>query len=231
MSEITASDKSVNSPSKACGFLLVAAACASLVLLAIHPGDSATDFAGVLRSEAAGRFMDAIVHGGFAVLLVVEFICLANFSTALGLARTPVVAGLTFFAAGSAAFAASVFIDGLVLPAIAVKYLAAPTAKLDEARALFILSGAMIGALQPLAILFQWAAVACWSAVLVRMKSRFTGILGMLLAGSVLAALFASLTIRSLAPLGGGAILIAGILGQALWLAAIGVRMIRTGRW
>jgi hypothetical protein len=214
-------------PLKGRGILLVAAACASIVLLAFHPGDSATDFVGVLRNEAADQRANAIVHGGFVVLLAIEFVCLAALSMRLGLARAAVVAGLTFFAAGAAAFAASLLIDGLAIPAIAVKYLAAPAAKLDNAKALFILCGALIQSLQPVGILFQWAAVACWSVVLVRMKSRLTGVLGLLLAASIAAMFLLPLAIPSLSFLGGATILIAGLLGQALWLAAVGVGMIR----
>ncbi|HEX3672931.1 MAG TPA: hypothetical protein VHU87_01535 [Rhizomicrobium sp.] len=50
------------------GGLLAAAAIGSFVLLALHPDGSATDFAAVLRQEAAGQTMDAIVHGGFIAL-------------------------------------------------------------------------------------------------------------------------------------------------------------------
>jgi hypothetical protein len=226
MSE-TFSSGNANVPLKGKGVLLVAAACASIVLFAFHPGESATDFVGVLRNEAADQRANAIVHGGFVVLLAIEFACLATLSMRLGLERAAVVAALTFFAAGGAAFAASILIDGLAIPAIAVKYLATPEAKLDNAKALFILCGALIHSLQPIGILFQWAAVACWSVVLIRMKPRLVAILGLLFAASIAAMFLLPLAIPSLSFLGGATILIAGLLGQALWLAAVGVRMIR----
>ncbi len=119
--------------------------------------------------------MDAVVHGGFIAILAVQMVVYAMFSARLGFWRTAPTAGLIFFAMGTAFLSASMVLDGLVTPAIAVKYLAAPN-KLEFAKSLFALVGTLIRFLMPLGLAFQSAAVAAWGFAL--FTSRVSGAAG-----------------------------------------------------
>jgi hypothetical protein len=214
-------DRLAVQPARAAGVLLIATAIASVVLLAIHPAETATDFAGILKDEAANQALDAAVHGGFIVVLALELIGLAAFSRRLDFARLSALAGLVFFAAGAAFLTGSVFTDGLIIPAIAAKYAATP-AKLEYARSLFVLCGAAIRYLMPMGILFQSAGVASWGWALLRSGiSRGAGIMGLLIGGAIIAALAA--TVAALNPI----VVMGGIGAQALWVAGAGVLLIR----
>jgi len=152
-----------NAPARAAGILSIATGIATVALLANHPGGDAHTFADVLKDEAGNRTMDAIVHGGFVVVLALQTICYATLSARIGRGA---IAGLVFFAFGAAFLSASMVLDGLVTPALAVKYLAAPE-KIDFAKSLFALVGTLIGLLMPMGLAFQSAAVAGWGVALV----------------------------------------------------------------
>ena len=133
---------------------------ATLVLLANHPASGARDFAGVLREEAANQFMDGIVHGGFIFVLAALIVCFLLLARRLGPGRAPVVVTLVAFCVGSGALMASMLVDGLVIPAVAARYvnIDAPE-KLAAAKALFVFAGALISFLMPLGIAFQSIAM------------------------------------------------------------------------
>jgi hypothetical protein len=199
------------------GTVLIATALASAGLLLSHPGGNAHDFAGVLRDEAANRLTDAIVHGGFVVVLAVQLVCYAVL--ALRLNRTAALAGFIFFAIGAAFLSASMVTDGLVIPAIAAKYLPTP-AKYDAARSLFVLCGIFIGFLMPAGIAFQSAAVAAWGWAMHRSgAATVTGAFGVLMGGALLGGLVATA--------GNPMVLMGGIGAMALWALIAGVLMAR----
>jgi hypothetical protein len=176
--------------SPAIGGLAIFAGIAALVLLANHPSDAAHSFAEMLKSEAANRFADGVVHGGFIVVLALQTICYAVFTRRLGWSCPAALAGFVFFAAGAMFLSGSMAIDGFVGPAVAAHYLPSPD-KLDRAQSLFVLIGTMISVLMPMGLLFQSAAIAAWSWALAKTGRRAAGRLG----------LFASsLTIAALAP-------------------------------
>ncbi|HEY2071360.1 MAG TPA: hypothetical protein VGG48_17515 [Rhizomicrobium sp.] len=200
------------SPARLTGLILAAAGAASFVLLANHPDGAAKDFAGVLAGEAANRTMDAIVHGGFIVLLGVQMVCYAAFS-----ARRAGFAGLVLFAMGTAFLCGSLVTDGLVIPAIAAKYLPMP-AKLEYARSLFVLCGSFIAVLMPMGLAFQSAGVAAWGVGLLRTGSRVAGAAGLLIGGGLLAAL----VLQPMNPFAA----MAGIVGLAVWAIVAGVAML-----
>lgn len=205
------------------GVALVACAALSLALLAIHPGGSPQTFAEVLKDEAANQGPDALVHGGFVVVLAVEMVCLAALAARLGAGSARVLVGLVFTAIGSAALAGSMIFDGLLTPAIAVKYLAGPPERLEAARTMISLCGLMIRFLMPMGLAFQAAGTLGWSAALAGRggAARWTAIVGLALAGGALTALGA--TVARLDPM-----VAMGALGaQALWTAALGVLMAR----
>src|SRR6185369_6450275 len=98
------------SRARGAGWLAIATGIAGVALLASHPGGAATDFAGVLREEAANRAMDAVVHGGFVIVLALQMVCYALLSARLGLTRGAVMAALVFFAFGAAFLSASMLV-------------------------------------------------------------------------------------------------------------------------
>jgi hypothetical protein len=203
------------------GLLLIAAGIASVALLASHPdGAPAKDFAGVLKAEAADQIMDAVVHGGFIVVLAVELFCYALFSARMK-ASAAATAGLIAFGAGAAFLSASMLLDGLVTPAIAAKYLAAPN-KIEFAKSLFVLVGTMIRFLMPIGLAFQSAAVAAWGLALFNSRtSRIAGAFGIVVGLGLLAAFGA--TASAMNPM----VLMGAIAVLALWAAVAGAVMLR----
>ena len=129
---------------------------ASLLLLANHPAGAAHDFAGVLREEASNQLMDGVVHGGFIFVLAALITCLLLLARRLGSGRVPVVIAVVTFGIGAAALMASMLVDGLVIPAVAARYVDvdAPE-KVAAAKALFVFAGTLITFLMPLGIAFQ----------------------------------------------------------------------------
>jgi hypothetical protein len=208
--------------SRSVGVLAIATGIAALALLANHPGGGATTFADVLKEEASNRLMDGIVHGGFIAVLALQMVCYAVFSRRLGLQRSAALAGLIFFAIGAAFLAGSMVLDGLVTPAVAAKYLAAP-AKIEFAKSLFVLIGTLIGFFMPLGLMFQSAAIAAWGWALVASgMSRVLGVIA-LIAGVGLAALLAT-SFAAMNPF----VLMGAMAVMAAWAMAVGAMLLRS---
>jgi hypothetical protein len=205
-------------PARIIGFLSIATGIATFALLANHPGGDAHTFAGVLKDEAANRTMDAVVHGGFVVVLALQAICYATLSARIGRGA---IAGLVFFAFGAAFLSASMVLDGLVTPALAIKYLAAPN-KIEFAKSLFALVGTLIFLLMPIGLAFLSAAVAAWGAALMTSGvSRIAGMIGIALGGIAFASLAATAGAMN-------SLVLMGALGAtALWAAVAGIVLIR----
>jgi len=205
-------------PARTAGILSIATGIATVALLANHPGGDAHTFADVLKDEAANRTMDAIVHGGFVVVLALQAICYATLSARIGRGA---IAGLVFFAFGAAFLSASMVLDGLVTPALAVKYLAAP-GKIEFAKSLFALVGTLIGLLMPIGLAFQSAAVAGWGVALMTSGiSRVAGVIGLALGVTAFVALAA--TAGAMNPL-----VLMGVLAvTALWAVVAGIVLLR----
>jgi hypothetical protein len=142
--------------------------------LAAHPGETATTFAGVLKEEAANRNVAGVVHGGYIAVLVLQIIGYAKLSARLDLRRLVSLAGVVLFAAGAAFLSASLLLDGLVIPAIAV------------------FCETAIGFLMPIGLAFQGAAIASWGAALWR-GSRLAGAIGLLFGLGMLGTLAANI--------------------------------------
>jgi hypothetical protein len=167
---------------------------ATLVLLANHPASAAHDFAGVLREEAGNQLADGIVHGGFIFVLATLIVCFAQLARLLGSGRAPVVVMTVAFTIGCAALMGSMLVDGLVIPAVAARYLnvVAPE-QLAAAKALFVFAGTLISVLMPMGIAFQSVAMLSLGALLVAgpPRHRGTGIAGVSL-GTVILVLLAA---------------------------------------
>jgi hypothetical protein len=219
MSDTT--ERATTSSTRSAGILAIATGIAAVALLANHPGGEAHDFAGVLRDEAANRVMDAAVHGGFIAVMAMQTVCYAILSARIGFSRAASVAGFVFFAFGVAFLSASMVLDGLVTPAVAAKYLAAPN-KIEFARSLFVLIGALIGFLMPLGLAFQSAAIACWGwALAASGVSRAAGVFALALGAVALAALATSFTAMN--PL----VLMGAIAATSVWAVVAGIVLLR----
>jgi hypothetical protein len=193
----------------------------SIALLMNHPGSNARDFSAVLANEAAHRLQDAIVHGGFIFTLALLMTC---FVLLRGLLQdTPVrgTAAVVTFCAGCALLMASMVVDGFAIPAIATRYLAAAPADLATPKGLFVLCGALIGALMPLGLAFQSIAILCVSSTLVGSPGtrRATGVLGLVAAIVILCLVgFAPAAMAPHVVMGGIALVTLWYLGLAVAL-------------
>ena len=195
-----------------------------MALLAGHPGaGGSAQLADVLRSEAAQAGMDAVVHGGFVLVLSLELVGFAALAVKAGPRRTSVLAAMVFALVGSGLLAASMVIDGLVTPAVAARYAAAPVAKQEAARALLVLIGAAISVLMPMGLAFLGAAALAWGVALTPMrgKARIGGALALALGVVIVAATGASL--QAVGMIG----LIVALLGSVIWAIAAGVLLLR----
>lgn len=205
-------------PARATGVLSIVTGVATFALLVSHPGGDAHTFADVLKDEAANRTMDAIVHGGFVVVLALQAICYATLSARIGRGA---IAGLVLFAFGAVFLSASMVLDGLVTPALAVKYLAAPN-KIDFAKSLFALVGTLISLLMPIGLAFQSAAIAAWGAALMTGGiSRVAGVIAVALGGAAFVAL--AITVGAMNPV----VLMGTLAATALWAAVAGIVLLR----
>jgi hypothetical protein len=187
---------------------------ATLVLLANHPASGARDFAGVLREEAANQLMDGVVHGGFIFVLAALIVCFLLLARRLGSGRIPVVVTVVAFCIGSGALMASMLVDGLVIPAVAARYvnIDAPD-KLAAAKALFVFAGTLISFLMPLGIAFQSIAMLSLGGLFIAAtpKRRAAGITGVSLAALILVLLVST-------PAGAAAhVLLGSIVVLAVW--------------
>ncbi len=217
-------DRTASAPvprTRSVGLLAIVSGIAALALLANHPGEAAQTFADVLKSEAANRLMDGVVHGGFIAVLGLQLVCYSVFSARLGYSRATTIAGLVFFAMGAAFLSASMLIDGLATPAIAARYLAAPT-KLEFAKSLFVLMGTLVSFLMPIGLMFQSAAIAAWGwALTASGQSRVAGLFGLVMGSLMLVALGASFTAMNPFALMGA------IVGTALWAMVAGALLLK----
>jgi hypothetical protein len=204
------------------GLLAIALGIASFALLAAHPGGDAKTFADVLKDEASNQIPNAVVHGGFIVVLALQTVCYAVFSARLGLTRAASVAGLVLFGFGAAFLCASLLVDGLVIPAVAARYLPKPD-KIDNARVLFVLMGTLVSFLLPIGLAFQSAAIAAWGWALTASGRRAAGVFGIVAGGIIMAAVVASFV------LGNPMTLMAALAVTAVWGIVAGTVLLRQG--
>ena len=207
-------------PAWGAGAVLVGCAVASVALLASHPdGGGSRVLAEVLRREAAQAGSDAVVHGGFVLVLAIELVCFAALAVKTGVRRTSVLAAMIFALVGAGLLSASMILDGLITPAVATRYAAAPAERQEAARSLLVLIGAAINALMPLGLAFQGAAALAWGAALAPLpgRARIGGGVAAVLGLTVLAA--AAMAPGASSPL---ALMIA-LVAVAAWTLAAGV--------
>lgn len=205
------------------------AACgvAMAALLVSHPGGGGgASFAEVLRAEAGGKVLDAIVHGGFIVTLCVLTVCFTLWSRTLGTQRLAVVVGMVTFCAGSGLLIGSMILDGFVSPALAAQFVAEPgTDGLGLARTLLSFCGTVIGFLMSMGLALQSVAVLSWSVVLLDggRAQRVVGVFGIGCAVVVLAAFLAFTKLSAHVILG-------AILGHVVWYIGLAVALAQKSR-
>jgi hypothetical protein len=205
------------------GASLIACGVASVALLAGHPGAGASPvLADVLRSEAAQATADAIVHGGFVLVLTLELVGFAALAVRAGPHRTSVLAAMLFALVGSGLLTGSMVVDGLITPGVAARYAAAPAARQEPARALLVLIGAAVGVLMPMGLAFLGAAALAWGAALAPMRgaARIGGWVALALGGLTLAA-------GASVPASGMIGLMVALLTSAAWAIAAGILLMR----
>lgn len=209
-------------PARGVGALLCACAVASVGLLISHPGGSASPvLADVLRAEAAQRIADAIIHGGYVVVLTLELIGFLVLAARVRWQRAPVLAALVFLLVGTGLLAASMIADGLITPAIAVRYVAAPLARQEAARALLVLISAAIGVLMPMGLGFQGLAAVAWASALAplrraRAAAAIAGVAGLIAVAASVYALVGGPMVA----------LMIALVALAIWVLAAGVLLI-----
>ena len=214
-------EKTAASPTRMVGLLAIATGIAGFGLLALHPGDTARDFTGVIKEEAANLVMNAVVHGGFIFVLALQAVCYAVLTRRIGFGRATATAGLVFFAAGAAAMAASLLLDGLVTPAIAARYVAKPD-KIESARVIFVLIGSLVSFLMPIGLAFQSAAIAAWGWALTASGARGAGLFGVVLGLAMVAAIAAGFA------LGNPMALMGAIVGVSVWAVVAGAVLLKS---
>ena len=206
-------------PGRPAGIALLALSLVTAGLLHNHPSPAAQGFADVLRKEGADRVVDAVVHGGFIAVMAAQLSCLAILVARIGAARSAVLVALVLTAIGSGALMLSMVLDGLVVPAIAARYVDLAERQ-EEARTLFALLGTLIRFLMPGGLLLQAAGLVAWGVAIEGRGAllrciRWGGIVG----GAAI--------VVAIAATGGmlGAALIASILLIAVWLVLVGVAL------
>lgn len=165
-----------------------ACAVATFTLLANHPGEGASTFADLLKSQAANQFMDGVVHGGFIVTLSALIVCFIYLARYLGSTRFAVTVGMVAFCIGAGATMLSMIADGFATPAVAARFAMDTTPdKLVMARTILIVFGNFIRFLMPMGLLFQAVAMASWSFVIIARRGlgRIAGGLGILIGAAV----------------------------------------------
>jgi hypothetical protein len=158
-----------------------------LTLLANHPRGEEHGLAGIIEAESRNQLADGVVHGGVILVLTALIVSFVLLSQRLGPKRVTVVIGLTTFCVGCAALMASLFLDGLVVPAIASRVVGSTRGNsLDEAAPLILLCGVLIQYLLPLGLFFQAAAMLSWSAAILTRNGRRLAVGAFGLSGALL---------------------------------------------
>jgi hypothetical protein len=207
-------------PARLTGLMLVGCGAASVGLLAAHPGDDGPPLlAAVLRREAAQALPDALVHGGFVLVLMLELIGFAALAARSGPWRTPVIAAMVFALAGSGLLGASMILDGLVTPGLAAHYAGMPADLQEPARALLTLIGAAIRVMMPGGLACLGVSSLAWAAALPpgAGRGRVGGLVA--LACGVIVILAVGLGLQSL----GMIALMVALLASAAWAVTAGL--------
>jgi hypothetical protein len=202
-------------PHRALASAFALCAVATFVLLSLHPGGGGHTIAEIIQAEARDQVKNGVVHGGFILISSILIICLARLARILQPARVTVTAGFVAFCVGAGALMISMALDGLVVPAIAVRCLSEGTAQsLASTQTLILFCGTCIKILMPMGLLFEGGAMLSYSAAMVAQRWFWVGWFGV---AAGIAMLGGPLLLSGLGP----HLLIAGIVVLCVWYLGV----------
>ncbi len=158
------------------GYVLIACAMAVLLLLAAHPSGQTHGLQELVKMEAAEQTPNALVHGGFILLLPLIAAGQIELARVLGRDRFVPLAGLMLFCAGSAFLAASLLVDGLLVPQMAARLVAGPPEGIEAARPAFLFAGTAVRVLMPLGLGIQALGAATLALAALRQKRAIAAV-------------------------------------------------------
>ena len=162
------------------GFLMLAAAVASIVFVAIDPVATGDDARTILQSMAASAPMHRLVHAVEMACVFALAFGMASLSARLGTRRPAVRAGCMAWLAGSLLMLGATVVDGFVTGDAASYFLGAGH-DVERGREIVHLCYAVIQDLAMVSWFFQAVGVLALAAVLVRDRgaNRVAGVVGL----------------------------------------------------
>jgi hypothetical protein len=210
-------------PGRAAGYAIGACAVLTMLAIAMHPQAEQRHMAEAVAEIGRLAPMLAFVHGTVIAFMIVLLYGLTVYSLRRGLRRELVVGALVVYAAGAGVMVLAALIDGFLIPAIARTYAGAPPEVLRNGASILAACGAAIQVLAKFGVVALSAAIALWSADLVRDggRLRIAAIIGFAAALVSLGVLFVEG--RFIVPLTLSIIVIA----QGIWYLAIAALLVQ----
>ena len=201
-----------------CGWTLVVGAALSVAGMLHHPSAGGHGMAAVENLARIGSAANG-VHGFLMVVLVALVFGFSGLTNQLGWQTPAARAGFVAYAMGAMAMLGAAVINGFVFSKVAGGFLVQGHSDPLLIDAIFSALGAMSGTWAQVAVGAQAFAFALW-AIALRNRNRPLAVLGGVTAIPVFGAMFGLFSLD-----------VSGYLGvvtaQAVWIAAIGVALIR----
>jgi hypothetical protein len=210
-------------PGKIAGYAIGACAVLTMLAIAMHPQAEHRRMAEAVNEIAQLAPMLRIVHGTVIAFMIALLYGLTVYSLRRGLNREAVVAALVAYAAGAGVMVLAALIDGFLIPMIASTYAGASSEVLRIGASVLAACGAAIQVLAKFGVVAMSAAIALWSADLLRERGtlRIAGIVGCAAVVIPLGVLFAEG--KYIVPLTLSIIVVA----QGIWYLAIASLLVR----
>jgi hypothetical protein len=208
---------------RAAGIAIAAATLASTVAVAFDHGGGGTTPLAILEGIARLQGLKELVHGVAIASVCAYAFGYAALARRLGLERPLALAGLVTTLLGCAAMIGATVLDGFVVPHVAADAIAGTPARVAFAYDLVHYLGVVLNDLAKLGWVLQAAGAIAWSTLLLRMRgaARWTGAIGVLSSGAVVALLVASATNMTMASL------LAVLVAQMAWNLAAAAWLMR----
>lgn len=205
------------------GVTILAGTLLSVFAMAHHPAPHGASTAERLADMASLAKLSAIVHGGLIFLMLVVFFGLVGFSEVLGFHLARVRVALIAYGFGVVCLTGAALISGFISPELAERYAGASPAEIAAAEPLFVFGYRVNQTLARVGTVAYSGAIGAWSLVLVGRK-RWTRAVGLLGIAVGLLPILSLLLGRLQLDVRG---MLAVVVLQALWFAAIGVWLVR----
>ena len=204
-------------PGKVAGYAMAACAVLMIVAIAMHPQAEHRHMSEVVTEIGRLAPMLAFMHGTVIAFVIVLLFAMCVYSLRRGLRRELVLGALVVYAAGAGVLVLAALIDGFLVSAVARSYIGASREALRDGASILRACGAAIQILSKFGIVALSAAIALWSADLVRDggRARIAAIIGFAAALIPIGVLFAEG--RSIVPV----TLTVIVLAQGIWYIAI----------